>query len=180
MNKDILAMLQTEGIELAEGLSEQEFQKISQEYGIDFPVELKEFYSVALPISEDFYNWRDFSSDNVNSIKEAMKIPFDGIYEFADEVYWCDDWGEEPEEEDKISIIREKLKTAPKLIPIYSHRYMPMIDKANVPILSIYDTDIIYYGENIESYLEIEFGNKEQEDIDFDQIEHVPFWSDLL
>lgn len=180
MNKDILAMLQTEGIELAEGLSEQEFQKINQEYGIEFPVELKEFYSNVLPISVGFYNWRDFSSDNINSIKKTMKIPFDDIYELANEVYWCDDWGEEPDEEDKVSIIREKLKTAPKLIPIYLHRYMPIIDKINIPILSIRDTDIIYYGENIESYLEIEFGNKNQEDIDFDQIEHVPFWSDLL
>jgi len=180
MNIELLTRLKSKGIEFAEGLSQAEFLRINQVYGVEFPFELKEFYSVALPISNNFYNWHDFSSENVSKIKSALKRPFDDIYEMADEVYWCEDWGVEPGENEKANVIRLKLEKAPKLIPIYLHRYMPMVNKEKVPIISVCDTDVIYYGENFESYLEIEFGDKRQSDIEFEKIEHVPFWSDLL
>lgn len=180
MNTDILNMLKANGVEFDEGLSDLEIIKIKEEYDVEFPSELKMFYSIALPISKYFYNWRDFSPENVAKIKRALKRPFEDVYEMADELYWCEDWGIEPDENERIETIRLKLENAPKLIPIYSHRYMPMIDKENIPIISICDTDLIYYGENLSSYLEIEFGDKRQDDINFNKIERVPFWSDLI
>lgn len=99
----------------------------------------------------------------------------------AEEVYWCDDWGEEPEDEAVISKkVRERLKEAPKLLPIYAHRYMPMISDENPPIISIHDLDIIYYGKNLEDYLYVEFGNKTQNEIEFENITPIPFWSDIM
>jgi hypothetical protein len=71
------------------------------------------------------------------------------------------------------------LKKAPQLIPVYLHRYIPIINKEPTPVFSIHDTDIAYYGENLESYLEIEFGNKKQSEINFEIIKGIPFWSDL-
>lgn len=180
MNIELLTMLKSKGIEFDKGLNQTEFLKIKQEYGIEFPNELKEFYSFVLPISNNFYNWRDFSNENVSKMKRVLNKPFDDIYEMADEVFWCKDWGDEPDKNERASVIRQKLKNAPKLIPIYLHRYMPMIKKENVPIISICDTDVIYYGENLESYLEVEFGDKKQNDIEFVKIEPILFWSDLL
>lgn len=99
----------------------------------------------------------------------------------AQEVYWCDDWGEEPEDEKVISEeVRERLKEAPKLLPIYTHRYMPMVLDENPPVISIHDLDIIYYGENLEDYLYVEFGNKTQNEIHFENISPIPFWSDIM
>ena len=70
-----------------------------------------------------------------------------------------DDWGKEPENEIDIAlIVRERLKSAPKLIPVYGHRYIPMIPEDNPPIISIHDIDIIYYGQNLEDYFKVEFG----------------------
>ena len=180
MNIELLTLLKTKGIEFDKGLNQAEFSKIKEVYGIEFPSELKEFYSTILPISKNFYNWRDFSSENVNKIKGALKRPFDDIYEMAEEVYWCEDWGVEPDINERTSVVRQKLEKAPKLIPIFLHRYMPMLSKENVPVISVCNTDIIYYGENLVSYLEIEFGDRKQSDIEFNKIEHVPFWSDLL
>lgn len=55
----------------------------------------------------------------------------------------------------------ERYYKAPKLVPIYSHRYMPFItEDDNIPVFSIMQSDIIYYGENLISYLEVEFGFK--------------------
>ena len=57
---------------------------------------------------------------------------------------------------------------------------MPMVDTENPPILSVHGTDIIYYGENLLDYLDVEFGTKKQEDISFDRIQPVPFWSEIM
>ena len=180
MKNEVFALLRRKGIEFAEGLNDFEYIRIKQEYDIEFPNEMKEYYSIALPISKNFYNWRDFSVENISRIKRMMQRPFNGIYEMADEVYWCDDWGAEPDKLGRINIIRQKLEEAPKLVPIYLHRYMPMINKRILPVFSICDTDVICYGENFTSYLEIEFGDKQQSEIDFTKIEYVPFWSDLI
>jgi len=67
------------------------------------------------------------------------------------------------------------------LIPIYSHRYIPSRHcEINNPIFSVHQTDIIYYGENLEEYFKVEFKDKEHKDIDFDSIKHIDFWTDLL
>ena len=48
------------------------------------------------------------------------------------------------------------------------------------PVFSLHGTDIIYYGGYLEQYLEIEFGMKTHDEIQFDKIKKVPFWSDIL
>jgi len=180
MNFELLEMLKNKGVELSEGLNQYELNKINEVFGIEFPKELMDFYCVALPISDKFYNWRDFSIKNIEKIKYALDKPYNDVYNLADEIYWCEDWGMEPDREGKARFIRHKLKSAPKLIPIFSHRYVPMIDKDNLPVFSVCNTDVIYYGENLELYFEIEFGDRKQSEINFARIESVPFWNELL
>lgn len=181
MYKQLINKLKSKGIEFEIGLSNDEIKRIEEIFNIEFPKELKELYKIALPISKGFYNWRNFNDENIKFIKEAIKRPIKDIYELADGVYWCEKWGEEPNNElEKVEIIRSLLKKAPKLIPIYAHRYMPQVNRINTPIFSIHDTDIICYGENLTSYLEIEFGTEKQIDIDYEKITYIPFWSDLL
>ena len=46
------------------------------------------------------------------------------------------------------------------LIPVYLHRYVPCYpDIIEVPVFSVYQTDIIYYWYNLEDYFKIEFNN---------------------
>ena len=174
-------LLKQQGVEFETGLTVEEIAKIEDVYKISFPRSLKKFLMTALPISKGFYKWRNFEQDNVVFIKKIISIPTEEIDELAEEVYWCDDWGEEPEsEKDIASIVRERLKKAPKLLPIYGHRYIPMCSEDNPPILSVQGTDIIYYGESLEDYLKVEFGGKEQEQIEFSSINPIPFWSDIM
>ncbi|WP_194191842.1 SMI1/KNR4 family protein [Clostridium chrysemydis] len=181
MYMELINKLKHKGIEFEIGLSNDEIKRIEEVFNIEFPKDLKELYKIALPISKGFYNWRNFNDENVTFINEVIKRPIKDIYELADGVYWCDEWGEEPNNElEKVEIIRSLLKKAPKLIPIYAHRYMPQVNRINTPIFSIHDTDIICYGENLTSYLEIEFGTEKQSDINYEKLTYIPFWSDLL
>lgn len=181
MYEESIKLLKQQGVEFETGLTVEEIVKIQDIYKIIFPKSLKEFLMIALPISKGFYNWRNFEQDNVRFIKEIINRPIEDVDELAEEVYWCDDWGEEPENEMEIAlIVRERLKSAPRLIPIYVHRYIPMIPEDNPPVISIHDIDIIYYGENIEDYFKVEFGEKNQGKIEFTNIKPIPFWSDIM
>lgn len=180
MYKESIKLLKTQGIEFESGLTIDELKQIEKIYEIKFPNSLREFLMIALPISKGFYNWRDTTEDNINFIKQVINKPVLDIKNMAEVVYWCEDWGEEPEDEEIIEKkVIEHLVDAPQLLPIYAHRYMPIIDD-NPPIISIHDIDIIYYGENLEDYFNVEFGGKKQNTIDFQNIKPLPFWSDIM
>ena len=182
----IRQILENKEIEILNGLSDEEFEKIEKFYNIKFPKVLKILYKSFLP---NLYNWRDFSEDNVEKIKKYLNMPIEGIlFDIQYNSFWMDCFGEKTGDiEQNKAKAEEYLKNAkeeevPRLIPIYSHRYVPSFpDSIDVPVFSVMQTDIIYYGKNIENYFEHEFGNNynpEQEIADLGVIE-IPFWSKL-
>lgn len=143
---------------------------------------MKDFLSSALPLSNNFVNWRDISKENIESIYARIDWPLEGmLFDIEHNVFWYDSWGEKPDNlEEAFNICKEEFKKVPKLIPICSHRYIPSEpNEAGNPIFSVYQTDIIYYGENLASYLEIEFGFKKYEQMDVSSIKDIRFWVDL-
>lgn len=181
MYNELVELLREQGVVIDRGLSKSEIIHIEKEYEISFPREWKQFYSIVLPISDGFYNWRDSSSENIGYIKEVINTPVRELLEDIDSIYWCDKWGEEPTEREKRrKIIIKKMEDAPKLIPIYSHRYLASIEVKENPIFSISGSDIIYYGESLFSYFQIEFGLKKYDTIYCDNISYIPFWSDMI
>lgn len=181
MYENILSLLEMQEVKFEKGLTLDELNQIERIYQVKLPRSLRQFLMTALPISRGFYNWRNIQDDNIRYIKKVLNKPLLDIYNMAEEIYWCDNWGEKPEDE-KIIVqeIRARLKKAPKLLPIYAHRYMPIVLDENPPVISIHDIDIIYYGENLEDYFNIEFGKKEQNTIAFKNITPIPFWSDIM
>ena len=168
-------------IECQKGLKEEEILRIEEIYNIFLPTELKEVLEQVLPIATGFYNWRNFSEKNIQYITQAIERPIKEFYRDAAEIYWNDDWGEEPRNNKEIEkIVRTKLSHAPKLIPIYTHRYVPMIEGKNNPVFSIHGVDVICYGKRIDEYFQIEFGEKKQESIEYSKIKQVPFWTEVI
>ncbi len=182
MYADIIERLQQAGVGFQTGLSEAEFDWIEREYQLTFPLPLREFVSEALPVSGNFYNWRSRSDDNMQHIRDMLNWPLEGIlFDVEHNGFWYKPWGDRPLdiEEAKRVCIKEFAKV-PQLIPVYSHCYMPSVfGVGELPVYSVYQTDIIYYGENLRSYFEVEFFGKSQTDIDFSSISNVPFWGDI-
>ena len=179
----IIAKLNDRGVSFERGMSQQDVFDTEAYYGISFPDELKNFYATGLPISSGFYNWRNKSSANISLIKRALEMPIEGLkvgLENGD--FWCDSWGLHPEHsEDALEILLMHYSRAPKMIPIYSHRYMPSIPGSkNTPVFSIMQSDIIYFGTDLISYLEIEFGYKQHKDILRASFQQIEFWNDLM
>lgn len=89
--------------------------------------------------------------------------------------------GEEPEDAEIFKMeVRKRLEVAPQLIPVFTHRYIPMVFGDNPPIISVHGADVIYMGKDLNDYFMVEYGMKKQTDISFNSITPIPFWSDLM
>jgi hypothetical protein len=152
-------------ITLYDGLTDEEFEKIEKFYSIKFPISLRTLYKSFLP---EFYNWRDFSEENVNKIKYYLNWPIEGIlYDIQNNGFWKKCFGQRTNdinENKKIALEfleNSSNETVPKLIPVYAHRYVPCYpDIMDIPVISVYQTDIVFYGKNLEDYFKSEFGMK--------------------
>lgn len=92
--------------------------------------------------------------------------------------FWPLSWGVKPDlVAERIRIAKEKYDLAPKLVPIHSHRYMP---EGSEQVLSVYQTDIIFYGTTLLEYFQIELDWKPYERMDFDKIKAIPFWTEIM
>lgn len=181
MYRDSLELLKKNKVKFEEGLTTKEVLQIEKIYDIIFPESLREFLMTELPVSKGFYNWRNQDKENIENIKNMLIQPIQYIKDMPQEVYWCEDWGEEPEEEDDFdNEVKQRLEKAPKLIPIYLHRYMPMLDNENPPIISVHGADVIYMGKDLKDYFMVEYAMKKQKDINFNSIKSIPFWTDLM
>lgn len=178
---DLIQCMKHQGIVFANGLCDKEIFEIEKRYEIVFPKMMKTLYKKALPISEGFYNWRNINAENIAEIKSTMEKPIWGVVDGIEEIDWCEKWGEKPSDlEERKKIIKNMAFEAPKLIPIYHHRYIASLECEKNPVFSIMGTDVIYYGKDLFDYFMIEYKLKEYEAFMINEVSYIPFWSDLL
>ncbi|MCP4084980.1 MAG: hypothetical protein GY745_08005 [Actinomycetia bacterium] len=71
------------------------------------------------------------------------------------------------------------MATAPMLIPVYAHRYLPSEPcRSGNPVLSVMQTDVIYYGQNLVEYVENDHRYHRWQVTQ--PLTRRPFWSYLL
>jgi hypothetical protein len=95
--------------------------------------------------------------------------------------FWLDSFGTRPPVlAEALRIAKQHFDNAPKLIPVYAHRYIPSDPSAaGNPIYSVYQMDIIYYGSNLREYFEIEFLGKEHSAMSHN-FRPIRFWDDVI
>jgi len=173
--------LSAAGVSFDGGLTPGEFSAIEREYGFCFPPDLREFLGYALPVSNGWLNWR---RESRSEIIKALDWPFEGIcFDIEHNAFWLDSWGAKPAaSESAFSIARAAIAAAPRLIPIYRHRFLPDRPcEAGNPVFSVYQTDIIHYGSDLFHYFCNEFGyHFGRAGYAYDgRARHIEFWSDL-
>lgn len=196
------------------GLSEQEIATIERHWKLQFPPDyrlfLKMLHSVDKPLSRaryvdsnklammagpSFYNWQ---TENA-LIEQAYEKVIDGIFfDVQHNNVWFKSWGEKPTtEEAQRATLRELVAAAPRLVPIFGHRFLlaEPCRQAN-PVLSIHQTDIIVYSPNLYYYFFGEFSDlldvdeEELEEVfredhkkineQYEQYKTIPFWGEFL
>lgn len=184
--KAVVRALRCRGIRFATGLSQAELQQLEDDYSLLFPPDLSAFLQHALPVGDCFPDWRERSPDSRGiSLEERLSWPLEGIlFDVEHNNRWMPSWGTRPEQLDKaIARARGIVTAAPGLVPVYSHRYLPTDpNRSDNPILSVVQTDIIVYGENLFHYFEAEFGIRLQrrDPRGANSPREVPFWREIV
>lgn len=175
------AVLKATGVQFAPGLTAEEFADIERRFGFRFPPDLREFLTLGLPVSGGWVDWRGADE---STLRKRLDWPADGVcFDIEPDAFWLAEWGPRPQKlADAFETARRAVASAPVLIPIFGHRYIPATpaDRGN-PIFSVYQTDIIYYGADLRDYFHNEFRDafgRPQYEIS-GRPRRIEFWSKL-
>jgi len=182
--KQLVQLMKTKGILFADGLTDAEISAIENTFDVLFPPDLSVFLQTEMPVSEGFVNWRTglTSAQENKLIMDKLAAPLDGIlFDIQNNGFWYDAWGYRPTSfVQQKNIAEEHFRKSPKLIPIYSHRYIPSLPhETGNPIFSIWQTDIIYYGFDLATYFQKEFALPETFKSP-EKPKYIAFWSDMI
>jgi hypothetical protein len=160
--RHLVALLTTQGVRFEAGLTESEFAQLAHQFGAVFPPDLHLFLQVALPVSLKFAPWRQALTYTAvaDDLQRMLSWPLEGLlFDARNNVFWCPEWGTPPvDDAGKEQRIRQLYPRYPTLLPIYSHRYLPALPAvAGNPVFSVYQTDVIHYGNDLASYFAHEF-----------------------
>ncbi|MGC0417548.1 hypothetical protein [Embleya sp. AB8] len=174
--QDFRRLLAQTGAELAPGLTGAEFDSVEAAFGFRFAADHRLLLSTALPTGKGWPNWRD---GNARGLKAQLGWPVEGVlYDVEHNAFWPEVWGARPAQlKHALKSARYHLARAPRMVPVYGHRYLPGTEgQWGHPVLSMMQTDIVVYGADLTNYLAAEF--------DGGPIEYapvtVPFWRDLV
>jgi hypothetical protein len=158
------------------GLTDAELAAIEREFGFTFAADHRAFLAAGVPSGRGWPDWRGPDRD---ALRERLAGPVEGVlFDVAQNDFWYEGWGPRPGSvDDAVVIARKYLLTVPRMVPVFGHRYLPA-GIAGHPVLSMYQTDIIYYGADLTDWLHREFGLGTPGAAD--PRATVPFWRDLL
>jgi len=179
----IIQELKKKDIVFEKGLTDDEIASIQKLFNIIFPPDLTVFLQTALPVSEKFVNWRRalLSEREQEHIVSRLEWPVEGIlFDISNDKFWPESWNSKPPYlEDQFEVAKQHFSTYPTLVPIYSHRYIPSspLESGN-PVFSVYQSDIICYGNDLAAYFSNEFKFDMPDPISVASVpKEIPFWT---
>lgn len=152
----ILDKLKKCKVPIADGLSDEEFERIEATYGFTFPPDLKGVLQEGLPVGAGFPNWRAGNSDH---LRMRVNLPIVGLlHEVANSNFWWKAWGPRPVDiKQAVRSARSALRRSSILVPMYGHCYIPSSPNlAGNPVFFVYQKDVVYCGYDIADFLDRE------------------------
>jgi hypothetical protein len=153
----LLDDLRGNDVTVEDGLTEVEVRDAQYRFDLRFPPDQLALLRTGLPVGHQFPDWRDGEELR---IRDQLAWPLEGMqFDIEHNVFWLDEWGERPELlKEALQVAAQAVARAPRLIPIHGHRYLPTEPaRAGNPVFSVYQTDIIIYGNDLLSYFAHEF-----------------------
>ncbi|MEZ0064032.1 hypothetical protein ABIA32_000010 [Streptacidiphilus sp. MAP12-20] len=179
MTRDLaLTLLAALPAEVGPGLSDAELDAVEARFGFRFAADHRTFLQAGLPLGKSWPDWRGADPEE---LRGRLDWPTHGVMFDVKHGFWYPGWGTEPESRQQaLQLAAARLREVPQLVPVYSHRYLPGIKgEIGHPVLSVYQTDIIYYGNDLADYLRHEFGIGPSRSLAATRTT-LPFWSYFL
>lgn len=171
-----------------DGLSDDEFARVEETFGFRFADDHRAFLAAGLPVNSPAAGsqpWPDWRHHDHDELRSRLGRPADGVlFDVENNHFWAEAWGNRPDRVDQaIEIARRELARAPVMVPVYGHRYLPAgAGTYGHPVLSVWQTDIIYYGLDLADYIDREFAaaGPHPDDASWNPQATVEFWKDLI
>jgi hypothetical protein len=163
-------------VPVEDGLTAAELRRVEQTFEFKFNPDHRALLSAGLPMGGRWPNWRE-----PESVRDRLDEPVDGvIFDVEENGFWFKGWGARPPgTAEAVRAARRELKRAPRLVPIYGHRFSPALPQFGLPVFSVVQTDVVVYGQDLVDYLIREFGGGPETPDQAGPVQHVPFWSEL-
>ncbi len=163
----------------APGVSAGQIASIEAQLGFRLPDDFAYLLQNLQDPGAVLFPWMDFDKREYD---QSIDCVWRGIeFDIKNNVVWLERWGARP---DTLSIAIDQAKKDflrwPKLLPIYSHRFLaaePCL--SGNPVFSIKQTDIIYYGADLARYLLAEFVDTSYVPRSFENVRRIEVWSDF-
>ncbi|MDO1604753.1 hypothetical protein Q2T76_01635 [Lactobacillus sp. YT155] len=178
----LLHKLEEKGeIDLEEGMSKNEIERVEKELDISFPVEIREVYEEVMPSGGGFYSWKNLSDDELDERRDYILRTKQEFLRRYEEIHWPDSYFDNGLNKNRPKF-KKRLMAAPKLIPLREHRFM-VSGMNNGPLLSVDKTDVTYYGASILQGIKSDFPSPQEYygSIYYKDIKtKIPFWSEMI
>lgn len=160
------------------GYTQTELDDIQAKWKLRFPPDLVALYREQRQVVLfDEFDWLKAPDKTIRQMLDwpADSFCFDAEYNPKS---WWPEWGVLPTElEERFKIVRQKIAEAPKLIPVFGHRYIPEVPhEAGNPVFSVYQMDVIHYGANLSDYIARETQGYTCNEV-WPAIKEIPFWT---
>jgi hypothetical protein len=179
------------------GLTDAEFARVETEFGFRFADDYRAFLAAGLPVNSRpeprepgvVYThpkpWPDWRGGDPATLRQFMDWPIEGVlFDVEHNRFWHGDWGSMPDDRaSALEAAQRMLADAPRMVPIYGHRYLPAgRGTFGHPVLSMWQADIIYYGLDLADYIDREFGSVDpgQGEDRWHPQATVEFWRDFV
>ncbi|MGI5491190.1 hypothetical protein [Microtetraspora malaysiensis] len=176
--------------EIEPGLRDVEFDRIEREFGVEFADDHRAFLSTGLPVWEEpdpdntWENpWPDWRNGDPDQLRWHLNWEVDFLIEDVERGHWTPWWGPRPDDpEQAVEAARQVLARAPRIVPVYAHRFLPAgRGTFGHPVLSMWCSDIICYGFDLAHYIELEFVGAPEDEVEWARSDVVvPFWRDYV
>ncbi|MFF4344475.1 hypothetical protein ACFY00_31695 [Kitasatospora sp. NPDC001540] len=145
--------------EIGPGLTGHELDAVEERYGFRFAADHRVLLSAGLPLGSRA--WPDWRGGDPADLRSRLDAPVEGVlFDVGNNAFWHPGWGPRPADPAQaLRVARAELADVPPLVPVYGHRYLPgTAGESGHPVLSVHQTDIIHYGNDLADYLRHEFG----------------------
>lgn len=168
---------------LMPGYTAAELDDIQAKWDLRFPPDLVALYRERRRVIEhedERFGSFDWLSAPNELIQSALSWPFEGFWFDVQHnpLRWWPEWGDMPSAlEERRDLLLREFEKAPKLIPIFGHRYIPNTpSEEGNPVFSVYQMDVIPYGANLSDYVARETGGYLYT-AEWPALKEIPFWS---
>ncbi len=157
------------------GYTALELDRAQALFRLSFPPDLVSLLLDRRPVGGP--DWTDETA-----IRSRLAWPFEGLlFDVEKNGLWWPEWGNRPDRPDeRAEVLRQVVGRAPRLIPLLSHRYLPATpNEAGNPVFSVYQSDVIHYGSDLQDYIE-------REEAGWDckpwpsVLREIEFWSEVV